>query len=549
MALLDPSQAGIQWPSPDESPPFWERPARTAPAPLRSGSSQSPQYTQVQDPLQIFHMTAEMAPLAKVGGLGDVVLGLARTCHLQGHKVRVMLPFYECLPEGQLGPLQHERDFDVPKGRVWDGRMQTETLRTSAWTGEIEGVPVTLLRPDWGRSSLFRGGAIYGGSHSELEAYLYFSRACLEYLAVAGLQPDIIHVHEWQLSAVPMLYWDHYHKQGLTRPRVMLTIHNMDSAGECRQDEFAYSGLPGEMFASPDKALDERTIGHNPERLSLMKGGIVYSNVITTVSPTYARESVAGGAAGWLNSTLARPDIRAKFHGILNGIDTVSWDPAADPTLPANFSTDQFEGKDLCKRYLQQGLGLDLEPGKPLVVCVTRLVPQKGIHLIRHAVNRTAEQGGQFVLLGSGHADGAFRHMAQHDFPRSKDVRLLIMYSEALSHLIYAAADVVLVPSMFEPCGLTQMIAHRYGAVPVVRLTGGLVDTVTDVDAGSEQGNGYCFDGVDEGSLNSALDRALQAFREKPDWWALLCRRNMQIDWSWEQSAAKYNELYSAHSA
>ncbi|KAK9918038.1 hypothetical protein WJX75_000711 [Coccomyxa subellipsoidea] len=539
---LQDIERGIQWPQPSEKS-FWERTPRTEPVSL--GASSSGTVLRDQRSLHVVHMTAEMAPIAKVGGLGDVVTGLARACLTRGHNVEVMLPFYESLPEDQIDGLQHDRDFDCPKGRVWDGRMQSGSLRTSVFRGKIDGIPVLLLRPDWGSCNIFRGGRIYGGSYNELEAYLYFSRACLEYLKISGRQPEVIHAHEWQLSAVPMLYWDVYHASGLSRPRVMLTIHNMDNSGECRQDEFAYTGMPGEAFATVDKALDERTIGHNPERLCLMKGGIIYSNAVTTVSPTYAREALEGGAAGWLRSTLAKPDVAGKFKGLLNGIDTALWDPATDPLIPAPFTPERLEGKALCKRYLQQGLGLDVTPDKPIVACITRLVPQKGIHLIRHAVYRTAELGGQFLLLGSGHADGDFRSMAAHDFSDSPDVRLMVMYSEELAHLMYAAADMVLVPSLFEPCGLTQLVAMRYGAVPIVRSTGGLADTVTDVDSDSEVGNGYSFGGMDNASLNTALDRAMQTFREDRQRWTELSRQNMRIDWSWDKSARSYVDIYN----
>ncbi|EIE18024.1 soluble starch synthase [Coccomyxa subellipsoidea C-169] len=543
---LEVIEGGISWPQPQEEA-FWERPPRSEAELWHAGASSSGPVVRDQRSLHVVHMTAEMAPIAKVGGLGDVVTGLARACLSRGHNLEVMLPFYESLPEDQIEGLQHDRDFDCPKGRVWDGKMQPGSLRTSVFRGKIDGIPVLLLRPDWGACNIFRGGRIYGGSYNEVEAYLYFSRACLEFLKISGRQPEIIHAHEWQLSAVPMLYWDVYHASGLSRPRVMLTIHNMDNSGECRQDEFAYTGMPGEAFATVDKALDERTIGHNPERLCLMKGGIIYSNAVTTVSPTYAREALEGGAAGWLRSTLAKPDVRGKFKGLLNGIDTALWDPATDPLIPAPYTPERMEGKALCKRYLQQGLGLDVSFDKPIVACITRLVPQKGIHLIRHAVYRTAELGGQFLLLGSGHADGDFRAMAAQDFKDSPDVRLMVMYSEELAHLMYAAADMVLVPSLFEPCGLTQLVAMRYGAVPIVRSTGGLADTVTDVDDGrrSAEGNGYRFSGMDNASLNTALDRAMQTFRDDRERWTDLSRRNMRIDWSWENSARSYVDIYN----
>ncbi|KXZ52394.1 hypothetical protein GPECTOR_9g438 [Gonium pectorale] len=395
-------EGGILWPTPGEA--FWERAPRTSPAPLAPGGSSQPPAPRDPQPLHIVHLTAEMAPIAKVGGLGDVVTGLARAALSRGHNVAVMLPFYQCLPPGEIEGLKHEMDVDVPKGYRWDGEM---------------------------------------------------------------------------------------------------------------------------------------------------RGGIVYSNAVTTVSPTYAQEVLDGGAAGWLRSTFARPELRSKFHGILNGIDYSEWDPASDPLLPANFDAERPAGKAACKEFLQRGLGLEVNPRKPLVAVVSRLVPQKGIHLIRAALFRTLEAGGQFVLLGSGHSDPPFRQLAEGQFRDHPDVRLKIMYSERLAHQIYGAADVVVVPSMFEPCGLTQMIALRYGAVPLVRRTGGLADTVFDVDGpaappGSLGRNGFTFDGSDDGSLRGALDRALALYREQPGRWEALSRGNMRLDVSWAKSAQSYVDVYNS---
>ena len=186
------------------------------------------------------------------------------------------------------------------QGRVHDGQMQRGSLKTQVFRAEIEGVPVALIRPDWDRCNIFRGQRIYGGSYNEVEAYLYFCRAALEYLERTNRHADVLHLHEWQASAAALLYWDHFHKMtSLKSPKVMLTLHNTDSTGEVRQDEFAVTGVDGALFATVERALDERTIGHNPERLNLLKGGINYSNIVTTVSPTYRKETAEGGA-GWL---------------------------------------------------------------------------------------------------------------------------------------------------------------------------------------------------------------------------------------------------------
>ena len=549
-----PALGPVDWPSPTE--PFWERlPAAPAQPAAAGPASASESDLAASRPLSIVHVAAEMAPIAKVGGLGDVVTGLARSCAARGHRLEVILPYYECLPEDEISGLEYVTEFWCPKAREWDGREQDEPLRTLAYRGEVEGCPVLLLRPDWDSSPIFRGDRVYGGSYNEVEAYLYFCRASLELLKVTGRQPDIIHLHEWQCAAAAMLYWDLYHSDALPRSRIVLTIHNMDNTGEVRADEFLATGVGGEQYATIERALDERTIGHNPERLSLLKGGIVYSNAVTTVSPTYAEET-RSGHGGWLGGTLSLHS--QKYHGVLNGIDTDMWDPATDPFLPAPFGAEgeqdgapaTLEGKEVCQKFVRRGLGLaEPEDGArvPIVVCVSRLVPQKGIHLIRHALHRTVEQGGQFVLLGSGHADGDFRALAENEFKDHPNVKLLVMYNEALSHHLFAAADVVLVPSMFEPCGLTQMIGLRYGGLPLVRKTGGLADTVVDVDdtqAPESEKNGFVFEGSDEGSLDGALDRALKYYRERPEWWASTVQRAMGQDFSWEKSSEEYLQIY-----
>lgn len=544
---------GIVWPQPGESNPlFYNRAPRSAPLQVPEDimdfekNTAGPIETSGNS-LTVVHITAEMAPCAKVGGLGDVVTGLSKACLAQGHSAEVILPYYQCIPDSAIENLNFDLDFECPKGQFRDNTMHMSSLKTLAYTGMIEGVPVVLLRPDWNStgSGIFKGGRIYGGSYNEGEAYLYFCRAALEYLVHSGRQPDIIHAHEWQASAVPMLFWDYFSNK-LPGARPALTIHNMDNSGECRQDEFAATGVSGEVFADVEKALDERTIGHNPERLCLLKGGIVYSSVVTTVSPTYAMETMTGGAAGWLRSTLSRPEVGDKYWGVLNGIDTEMWNPATDPLIPACFSAAVPDGKALCKRFLQQGFGMDISPDKPLVAVISRLVPQKGIHLIEHSVGRTVGQGGQFVLLGTGHAAGGLQRMANEQYRDSGDVRMVFDYSEQLAHLIYAAADIFLVPSMFEPCGLTQMIALRYGGVPVVRSTGGLADTVFDIDADRVHGNGFVFEGSDAGSFESALDRALGMYIERKEEWAALCGRNLSQGerWSWKAPAQSYLELY-----
>eukprot|EP00878_Enallax_costatus_P007835 GHUV01008200.1.p1 GENE.GHUV01008200.1~~GHUV01008200.1.p1 ORF type:complete len:443 (+),score=115.21 GHUV01008200.1:311-1639(+) len=281
-AFLRQLELGVSWPTPGTK--FWEQPARVTPMPVDVGAGSSSVEPRDSRILDVVHFTAELAPIAKVGGLGDVVHGLARTCLARGHNVTVIMPFYECLPQDQIEGLGFDMDIDVPKGYTWDGLFQIGALKTAVFRGVIGGVPVILIRPsDWNSCNLFRGGRIYGGSYNEMESYLYFCRAALEYLRASGQQPHVMHLHEWQTAAAAMLYWEVYSQLGLYRPRVVLTVHNLDNTGECRQDEFAFTGVDGEVFATIDRALDERTIGHNPERLNLMKVHITGPYVMSRI--------------------------------------------------------------------------------------------------------------------------------------------------------------------------------------------------------------------------------------------------------------------------
>ncbi|KAM5552625.1 glycogen synthase [Rosa sericea] len=513
--LTDSDIQGFVWPSPTDEIPFWKKEFPSWDANLELPSEQ----TKDSKLMHIVHVTAEMAPIAKVGGLGDVVTGLARACLSRGHTVHIMLPFYECIQKHQINDLTLITTYNSYHDGNW--------IPTNAYHGVVSGIPVIFLEPS---CQFFKGHQVYGGSYNELEAYMFFSRACLEWMQVTGTQPDIIHVHEWQAGALPILYWDMYHHLSLKKPRIVLTIHNMEHYGECRQEQLSMCGLDGSLYATFDKAVDDRTVGHNPERLSLLKGGIVYSNAVVTVSPTYLKETLC---SGWLSSTLIRN--RDKYFGIVNGIDTTMWNPSTDVFLPSNFNVKNSEGKKLCKYYVQRGLGLasgdhvtDTTLKVPLVVCITRLVAQKGLHLITHAIKQVEE------LLNQG-----------------PSIRILLMYSEELSHLLYAAADIVLVPSLYEPCGLAQMIGMRYGAVPVVRKTGGLADTVFDMDDKSnhEMANGFVFEGMDEASLHCALDRAFACYRNKPGEWNCIVKKVMKMDNSWNNTARKYIEIYESVTA
>lgn len=449
-----------------------------------------------EPPMHIVHIAVEMAPIAKVGGLGDVVTSLSRAVQELNHHVDIILPKYDCLN------LSNVKDFQYKRCYFWGG------TEIKVWFGKVEGLSVYFLEP---QNGFFSAGCIYG-CRNDGERFGFFCHAALEFLLQSGFHPDIIHCHDWSSAPVSWLFKDHYKHYGLSKARVVFTIHNLE-------------------FGAP-----------------LIAKAMVYTDKATTVSHTYSRE-VSGNPA-------IAPHLY-KFHGILNGIDLDIWDPYNDKFIPVPYTSDNVvEGKRAAKEALQQRLGLK-KSDFPLVGIITRLTHQKGIHLIKHAIWRTLERNGQVVLLGSApdpRIQNDFVNLANQLHSSHGDrARLCLTYDEPLSHLIYAGADFILVPSIFEPCGLTQLTAMRYGSIPVVRKTGGLYDTVFDVDHDKERAqaqglepNGFNFDGADPVGVDYALNRAISAWYDGRDWFNSLCKRVMEQDWSWNRPALDYMELYHA---
>ncbi|EFJ40335.1 hypothetical protein VOLCADRAFT_99865 [Volvox carteri f. nagariensis] len=471
-----------------------------------------------EPPLYVCHIAVEMAPIAKVGGggggdgtgymvggLGDVVTALGRAVKEQGHTVEVVLPRYDFFLHSPVlkDQLRYETEFD------WGG------TRIYVTTAVVENVRVFFIEP---KNGFFATPTVYGRYDDEVR-FDFFCKAALEFLLKTGRQPDILHCHDWSTAHVAQSYWSDYHPYGLFKPRVVFTIHNLNY-GQKKIGEAAHS-----------------------------------CQKFTTVSPTYAFE--VGG------HPVIGPHAH-KFMGIRNGIDPELWSPEENQFLPVCYSSDNVEdGKKAARQALRQRLGLTTWNDKFIVAVVSRLTGQKGVPLIKHAAFRAVDRGGQFVLLGS-----APDPKVQADFNAlagqmgGQDAAFCFKYDEPLSHLIYAAADMVVVPSMFEPCGLTQMIAMRYGAVPVVRHTGGLRDTVFDVDFDKERAawelygssdwqrdgidatNGFAFSGTDGGALDYALNRAIDAWYNDRAWFRGLQKRVMEQDWSWNRPAIDYIELY-----
>lgn len=485
--------------------------------------------------LHVIHIAAEMAPVAKVGGLGDVVTGLGKALQRKGHLVEIVLPKYDCM---QYDLIHNLRALDMEVESYFDGQL----YKNKIWVGLVEGLPVYFIEPYHPDKFFWRGQ--YYGENDDFKRFSFFSRAALELLLQAGKKPDIIHCHDWQTAFVAPLYWDLYAPKGLNSARICFTCHNFEYQGTAQAPELASCGLDVYQLNRPDRMQDNSA----DDRINAVKGAVVFSNIVTTVSPTYAQEVRTPEGGRGLHKTLDTHS--KKFIGILNGIDTDTWNPATDSHIKVQYNSSDLEGKAANKQALRRHLGLLSDSVQPLIGCITRLVPQKGVHIIRHAIYRTIELGGQFVLLGSSpvhHIQREFEGIASQ-FQNHDNVRLILKYDESLSRLIYAASDIFIIPSIFEPCGLTQMIAMRYGAIPIARKTGGLNDSVFDVDDETippQFRNGFTFLSPDEQGFNSALDRAIQYYRNDRESWEHLVQNVMSIDFSWDSSSKQYEELYA----
>lgn len=493
--------------------------------------------------MHIVNIASELAPLAKVGGLGDVLLGLSRELSWKGYDVDIIIPKYDCMNSDDVRDLV----IDTPELLSF---YEGEWHRNMVWMGWVENLKVYFIEPLHPRH-FFDRGCIYG-CDDDVERFLYFSRAALEFLYKKEMQPDIIHLHDWQTAVVAPMYKDMYRKLGFKKPRIVHTIHNVEYQGKCAVHDLEKIGMPGADYLTPDKLQDLQ----NSTTINLLKGAIVYSDYVTTVSPTYAEEVKKPQEGRGLDSVFIQ--YQNKFSGILNGVDYSYWNPEIDRYLVAHYSLRELpankkdrntlDKKAFIKKTLRERLTLD-EDYRPIVGCVARLVPQKAPELIKHAIYRTLELGGQFVLLGTSPITSinAEFHDLKHRFADHPHVSLTLHSREDLAHYIYAGSDMFIVPSLFEPCGLTQLIALKYGSVPIVRRTGGLGDTIFDIDHSErpfEERNGYVFDAPDVAGFNSAFDRAMDCWFHHPDKWRKLMVTGMSMDYSWNKPAGQYVEIY-----
>lgn len=493
--------------------------------------------------MHIVHVAAELAPIAKVGGLGDVILGLCRELSLKGHDVDLILPFYDCLDSSAI------RDLTLFKSSL-PSNYNGEEIFSNIWTGWVENLKVYFIDPRHPRY-FFNRGCFYG-CDDDIERYLCFSRIAMDFIDQGELNPDVLHLHDWQSAVIAPLYFNLFKRFNEKSPKIVFTIHNIEYQGKCSPKDLDAIGLDGTAELTEEKLQDNA----DKNLINLLKGAIVYADAVTTVSPSYAKEILTPEGGRNLESTLK--EYSEKLHGILNGIDYYFWNPEIDRYLPFHYSSREMpisrkdhntlNTKAYLKRLLREKLSLD-EAHKPIIGCIARLIPQKGVDLIQHALKYALKNQGQFILLGSSPIPAIQEHFQkiQQNYADHPNVNLTLHHQEELAHWIYAASDMFIVPSLFEPCGLTQMIALKYGSIPIVRKTGGLGDTIFDVDdptIPASEKNGYVFEEPTAQALQEALDRAFNLWFHHPDHWRQLIIHGMNIDFSWNLPSNRYLEIY-----
>jgi len=477
--------------------------------------------------MKVLFVASECAPFVKTGGLGDVVGALPKALLALGLDVRVVLPLYAGVERGRLEPLEGVLGVPMWFGTAWCGvRM-----------GHLPGseVPVYFLEHD----RYFDRPYLYGPPGESyvdnLERFTFLSRGGLELCKALGWTPDVVHAHDWQSALVPVYLNTVEWGRPLHGCASIYSIHNLIYQGVFDGGAMGVTGLGGEHY-------HEREFEHFGA-MNLTKAALYHSTLVSTVSPTYAREIETGPHGAGLDGVLRERS--ADLRGILNGIDAAEWDPETDVHLPARFSARDLAGKAVCKAALQREAGLPVRPEVPVFALVGRLVAQKGIDVLAQVLPRILDWDLQIVLLGTGEPD-AEHYFAWLAGERRDRFAAWICFDDARAHRMEAGADFFLMPSRFEPCGLNQMYSLRYGTLPIVRATGGLADSVDSYDETSGAGTGFVLDDLTPESLADTIGWALATWYRRPEHIAAMRLRAMARDFSWRRAAGEYLDLYRA---
>jgi len=473
--------------------------------------------------MKILFAASESVPFVKTGGLADVVGALAPVLAAKGHDVRVVLPLFSAVSKSFADQMTHICDFEVQLGwrRQYCG---VEALQRDNVTWYFIDNKYYFGRP-----------YIYGMGGDEYERFGFFCRSVLNMLPMIGFQPDVIHAHDWQSGMIPALLKIQYsHLPFYQKIKTIFTIHNLQYQGIFGIREVQDVLGLGDSLWTEDKLECYGCA-------NFMKAALVYSDLITTVSPSYSEEIQTAYYGERLDGLLRSR--KSDLFGVLNGIDMDDYNPATDQNIAANYDADHMEGKAVCKKALQENLKLEIRPDIPVIGMVGRLSNQKGLDLVDYVIADIMRQDLQLVVLGMG--EGRYFNLfswAEGEYKGRVAARFTM--DHALAHQIYAGTDLFLMPSQFEPCGLSQMIAMRYGTLPIVRETGGLRDTVLSYNEATGEGNGFSFFNYNAHDMLHTVERAISFYNEKPDIWHLLQYRGMTGDYSWTHSANEYLHLY-----
>ncbi len=475
--------------------------------------------------MKILFVSSEMNPLAATGGLGDVVGSLPRVLRQKGHDARVVLPLYRQIKQDYLEDLTFMRWAMIKLG--W------RTMYSGLFRLDLDGLPVYLIDNEF----YFGHDNLYIDYSFDIERFSFFQRAVLETLGdEMDFEPDILHLNDWQTGMIPVILEAHYKSKDYHKNvNCVMTIHNLKYQGIHGREQIQ------DLFDLSDDYMSEGGILKDGVP-NFLKTGIQYSNRVTTVSPNYAKEIMTDYFGEGLNGLLAAQGW--KVSGILNGIDTESYNPETDAEIKTNYSPNAWKrGKGSCKKALQAELSLAQDAKTPLFVMVTRLVEQKGLDLLLHIVDELLEENVQLVVLGTGNQEYE-RRLAEAAGRHPDKMRALIKFDGKLARRMYSAGDLYLMPSLFEPCGLSQMIAMRYGTLPIVRQTGGLADTVQAYDKFNNTGTGFGFLNINAHELLYTAKEAISVYNSKPDAWNSMVQAAMLSDFSWDKSADEYIKLY-----
>ncbi len=486
-----------------------------APAPVDLGPRRS-----------VAFIGSECYPFVKTGGLGDVMSALPKSLAKLNCDVKVIIPRYKCIPQKFQEKMEYKGSFSMDL--CADGKKYYVGIMEY----QEDGVVYDFIDND----EFFSWGNPYTNLIDDIPKFCYFGKAALAALNYLDWTPDVVHCHDWQAALVPLYLRTCFKDSNVGRASCVLTIHNLRFQGIYDRKTIQYwSGLPDYVF-------NKDCLTQNWLDANMLKGGITYSNVVTTVSNTYAGEIQTEEYGEGLEEHLRYH--HNKLVGIVNGIDTDIWNPATDKLLAAPYdSMNVIENKKANKKALQESLGLEVDDHKIVIGLISRLTNQKGLDLVNSVIPHIMDEHTQVVVLGTGDAEyeDAFRY---YENQYKGNFCAYIAYNENVAHNIYAGCDALLVPSRFEPCGLTQLISMRYGSVPIVRETGGLKDTVQPYNLFDNTGNGFTFDRYESGLLYDAINRAKTLYFENRTYWDDMVVRNMNKDVSWEQSAKHYKDMY-----